>query len=216
MQKKKTAGSPRVVGWLLALSMAVGMLPVTAAAAASGDAPETWPAPDSRYTAPGEEPVYIFLDYRDEDTGGVLARHTCVEGAQFINDVVKANTADDGYVRFTCDQCGSWAQIDVPAVSIAAITLGPAYQSIVDNGVEFSGDPYTLLYDVSPAYQRYLGTNLKNEVSVTETGIYSLYLHLSTDIYEDVRIPTNEKLTVYPKNVPWAENLIKRCTTEPA
>ncbi len=203
MQKKKTARMPRIISWLLALSMAVGMLPVHAFAVSKSDAPETWPAPDSQYTAPGEDPVYLFLDYSDKNDGGIRGEHTCLEGAQFIQEIVKATATTDGYVRITCDTCGSWAQIDVPTLPLSAFTLDPAYQGVVDNGVEFSGQPYTLVYDVAPAYRRYVGTTLDNHVSVSETGRYGILITVNSAIYDNVELRTAEILEVYAKAVPW-------------
>ena len=203
MQKKKAARMPRIISWFLALSMAAGMLPVQAGAVKRSDPPETWPDPDSRYTAPGEEPVYLFLDYSDENDGGIRAHHTCLQGAQFISDIVPATATRGGHVKYTCDTCGGWAQIDVPALPLSAFTLDPAYQSVMDNGVEFSGQPYTVVYDVAPAYQRYVGKTLNNNVSVSEVGLYGIVIEVDSDIYDNVQHRTAEDLLVYAKAVPW-------------
>ena len=60
---------------ILAFCLSVALLPAQAFAATTDDDPATWPAPDSHYTAPDKNPVYLFLDYTDEDNGGIRASH---------------------------------------------------------------------------------------------------------------------------------------------
>lgn len=191
----------RLTSLFSAFLILIGMLPMQALAAYNIDAPETWPAPDSQYTASGKKPVYMLLDYAQN--AGIQASHLCTPGAQFLTDIVKATSTTGGHVKYTCDTCGSWAQINVPAVSLSAFTLNPAYQNMMANGVEFSGNPYTVVYDVAPAYQRYIGTELDNHVSVNETGLYSIKIIIESDIYERMELQTEEKLRVYEKAVPW-------------
>ena len=42
------------------------------------------------YTAPDKEPVYLMVDYTDEENGGVAASHHCTSGATLEPDIVKA------------------------------------------------------------------------------------------------------------------------------
>ena len=193
---------PRILTWLLVLCLAVGVLPLQAMAISPDDDPSTWPAPDSHYTVQGKNPVYIYLDYSDEDNSGIRASHRCDPGAQVTADIVKATSTTGGHVKYTCSVCGSWAQVDVPALTNDAFTLDPAYQSVIDNGVEFSGQPYTVVYDVNAAYHRYMGKELTNHVAVTSAGTYSLYITVTSDIY-DVKLLTPDRLVVHPKAVPW-------------
>ena len=203
MKKTKKHFGPRLVTWLLTFCLVLGLLPAQAMAATTDDDPSTWPAPDSLYTADGRNPVYLMVDFTDEDKGGIAASHYCDEGAELTPDIVKATATTSGYVKYTCSVCSSWAQINVPALTLSAFSLDPSYQGVVDNGVEFSGKPYTIVYDVVPGFHRFVGTELDNHVSVTSTGSYGIMITVDSAIYDNVELLTNERLVVYPKAIPW-------------
>ena len=141
---RKTKNLSRVMSMILAFCLSVALLPAQAFAATTDDDPATWPAPDSHYTAPDKNPVYLMVDFTDEDNGGVAAAHRCLSGAELNPDIVKATASAGGRVKYTCDTCGSWAQINVPALTLSAFTLDPAYKTHMTTGVEFSGSAYTL------------------------------------------------------------------------
>ena len=193
----------RILSWLPAMCMIVGLLPAQAFAASIDDDPSTWPAPDEQYTAPDKNPVYLYLDFTDEDNGGIRAAHYCTTGAEMTNEIVKATTTTDGYVKYTCNTCGGWAQINVPALTLDAFELDPAYRSAVDNGVEYSGNVYTLVYNIKPAMQRYVGPHLENHVAITAPGTYNIRITVDGSIYDNVQLVTEESLTVRPKGIPW-------------
>lgn len=200
---RKTKNLSRVMSMILAFCLSVALLPAQAFAASMDDDPATWPAPDSRYTAPDKNPVYLFLDYTDEDNGGIRASHYCVSGAELNPDIVKATASAGGRVKYTCDTCGSWAQINVPALTLSAFTLDPAYLSATTTGAEYSGNAYTVVYNVAPAFHRYVGTTLDNHVSVTAPGSYSIIITVDSAIYDNVELKTAERLLVLPKAIPW-------------
>ena len=108
MKKTKKHFGPRLVTWLLTFCLVLGLLPAQAMAATRDDDPSTWPAPDSHYTADGRNPVYLMVDFTDEDKGGIAASHYCDEGAELTPDIVKATATTSGYVKYTCSVCGSW------------------------------------------------------------------------------------------------------------
>ncbi|MDE7245439.1 MAG: hypothetical protein K2O18_15905 [Oscillospiraceae bacterium] len=56
----------RFMSFVLASCMALSMLPGQALAASINDDPSTWPAPDSQYTAPGKNPMYVYLDFTND------------------------------------------------------------------------------------------------------------------------------------------------------
>jgi len=188
---------------ILAFCLSMALLPAQAFAATKNDDPTTWPAPDSIYTAPDKNPVYLMVDFTDEDNGGVAASHLCASGATLTADIVKATATTGGHVKYTCDTCGSWAQINVPALTLSAFTLDPAYQTHMTTGVEYSGNAYTVVYNVAPAFQRYVGTKLDNHVSVTATGSYGIIITVDSAIYDHVELNTAERLLVLPKAIPW-------------
>ena len=200
---RKTKNLSRVMSMILAFCLSVALLPAQAFAAATDDDPATWPAPDSHYTAPDKNPVYLMVDFTDEDNGGVAAAHRCLSGAELNPDIVKATASAGGRVKYTCDTCGSWAQINVPALTLSAFTLDPAYLSATTTGVEYSGNAYTVVYNVAPAFHRYVGTTLDNHVSVTAPGSYGIIITVDSAIYDNVELRTAERLLVYPKAVPW-------------
>ncbi len=173
---RKTKNLSRVLSMILAFCLSVALLPAQAFAATTDDDPATWPAPDSHYTAPDKNPVYLMVDFTDEDNGGVAAAHRCLSGAELNPDIVKATASAGGRVKYTCDTCGSWAQINVPALTLSAFTLDPAYLSATTTGVEYSGNAYTVVYNVAPAFHRYVGTTLDNHVSVTAPGSYGIII----------------------------------------
>ena len=70
---RKTKNLSRVMSMILAFCLSVALLPAQAFAATTNDAPTTWPSPDSHYTAPDKNPVYLMVDFTDEDNGGVAA-----------------------------------------------------------------------------------------------------------------------------------------------
>ena len=105
------------------------------------------------------------------------------------------------WVKYTCDTCGSWAQNNVPALTLSAFTLDPAYLSATTTGVEYSGNAYTVVYNVAPAFHRYVGTTLDNHVSVTAPGSYGIIITVDSAIYDNVELRTAERLLVYPKSV---------------
>ena len=177
---RKTKNLSRVMSMILAFCLSVALLPAQAFAATTDDNPATWPAPDSHYTAPDKNPVYLMVDFTDEDNGGVAAAHRCLSGAELNPDIVKATASTGGRVKYTCDTCGSWAQINVPALTLSAFTLDPAYKTHMTTGVEFSGSAYTVVYNVAPAFHRYVGTTLDNHVSVTSTGSYGIIITVDT------------------------------------
>lgn len=201
----KTRTFSRVLSMVLAFCLSVALLPAQALAATKEDDPATWPAPDSLYTAPDNEPVYLMVDYTDEENGGVAASHQCASGASLTPEIVKATAATSGYVKYTCDACGSWSRIDVPALTLDAFELDPAYQDAMTNGVEYSGSAYTVVYNVAQAYHRYVGTTLDNHVAVTAPGSYSIIITVDSAIYDNVELRTAENLLVYPKAIPWTE-----------
>jgi len=205
MPKKKNLN--RFMSFLLAFCMALSMLPGQALAVSANDDPTTWPAPDSKYTAPGKNPMYIFLDYSNTETTGIRAGHTCTPGATLERDIVKATATTAGYVKYTCSECGSWAQINVPALPVSVFTLNPAYQSVIDNGVEYNGQTHTVVHDIQPAYQRFVGSELTNNVNVTDAGTYSLRVTVDSDIYDNVVHMTGTQLTIHPTLVPWNAGL---------
>lgn len=188
---------------VLAFCLSVALLPAQALAATKDDDPTTWPAPDSHYTAPDKNPVYLMVDFTDEENGGIAAAHYCESGAELTADIVKATAATGGHVKYTCDACGSWAQINVPALTLSAFALDPAYENAMTNGVEYSGSAYTVVYTVAPAFQRYVGTKLDNHVSVTAPGSYRIVITVDSAIYDHVELQTDESLLVYPKAIPW-------------
>ena len=200
---RKTKNLSRVMSMILAFCLSVALLPAQAFAATTDDDPATWPAPDSHYTAPDKNPVYLMVDFTDEDNGGVAAAHRCLSGAELNPDIVKATASAGGRVKYTCDTCGSWAQINVPALTLSAFTLDPAYLSATTTGVEYSGNAYTVVYNVAPAFHRYVGTTLDNHVSVTAPGSYGIIITVDSAIYDNVELRTAERLLVYPKAVPW-------------
>ena len=199
----RTKNLSRVLSMVLAFCLSVALLPAQAFAATRNDDPTTWPAPDSKYTAPDKNPVYLMVDFTDEDNGGVAASHYCVSGATMTPDIVKATATTSGYVKYTCDNCGSWARINVPALTLSAFTLDPAYTGIMTNGVEFSGDAYTVVYNVAPAFQRFVGPKLDNHVSITAPGSYGIIITVDSAIYDNVELKTVERLLVLPKSIPW-------------
>lgn len=200
---RKTKNLSRVMSMILAFCLSVALLPAQAFAATTNDDPATWPAPDSHYTAPDKNPVYLMVDFTDEDNGGVAAAHRCLSGAELNPDIVKATASTGGRVKYTCDTCGSWAQINVPALTLSAFTLDPAYKTHMTTGVEFSGSAYTVVYNVAPAFHRYVGTTLDNHVSVTSTGSYGIIITVDNAIYDNVELTTAERLLVLPKAIPW-------------
>ena len=200
---RKTKNLSRVLSMILAFCLSVALLPAQAFAATTDDDPATWPAPDSHYTAPDKNPVYLMVDFTDEDNGGVAAAHRCLSGAELNPDIVKATASTGGRVKYTCDTCGSWAQINVPALTLSAFTLDPAYKTHMTTGVEFSGSAYTVVYNVAPAFHRYVGTTLDNHVSVTSTGSYGIIITVDNAIYDNVELTTAERLLVLPKAIPW-------------
>ena len=200
---RKTKNLSRVMSMILAFCLSVALLPAQAFAATTDDDPATWPAPDSHYTAPDKNPVYLMVDFTDEDNGGVAAAHRCLSGAELNPDIVKATATTGGHVKYTCDTCGSWAQINVPALTLSAFTLDPAYKTHMTTGVEFSGSAYTVVYNVAPAFHRYVGTTLDNHVSVTSTGSYGIIITVDNAIYDNVELTTAERLLVLPKAIPW-------------
>ena len=145
----KTRNLSRALSLVLAFCLSVALLPAQAFAATKDDDPATWPAPDSHYTAPDKEPVYLMVDYTDEENGGVAASHHCTSGATLEPDIVKATATTNGHVKYTCDSCGSWAQIDIPMLTLDAFELDPAYLEAMTNGVEYSGSAYTVVYNVA-------------------------------------------------------------------
>ena len=193
----------RFMSFVLASCMALSMLPGQALAASINDDPSTWPAPDSQYTAPGKNPMYVYLDFTNDE--GIKAGHLCATGAQLNRDIVPATTTASGHVKYTCDTCGTWAQIDVPPLTLSAFTLDPAYQSVIDNGVEYTGTSQTIVYDISPAYQRFVGQELTNNVSATEAGSYLLRITVDSSIYDNIQLLTNDELTIHPKAIPWTK-----------
>ena len=199
MPKKKNLN--RFMSFLLAFCMAVALLPAQALAVSADDDPSTWPAPDSQYTAPGKNPVYIYLDYSTGE--GIRGGHRCNPGATLNRDFVKATATTSGYAKYTCSDCGSWAQINVPALPASAFKLNPAYQSIIDNGVEYNGKTHTVGHDIASAYQRFAGSELTNNVNVVDAGSYTLQVTIDSDIYDHVVHQTGEILTIHPKLVPW-------------
>ena len=200
---RKTKNLSRVMSMILAFCLSVALLPAQAFAAATDDDPATWPAPDSHYTAPDKNPVYLMVDFTDEDNGGIAASHYCASGAALTADIVKATATTGGHVKYTCDTCGSWAQNNVPALTLSAFTLDPAYTAAMTNGVEYSGNAYTVVYNVVPTFHRYVGTTLDNRVSVTAPGSYSIIITVDSAIYDNVELKTAERLLVLPKAIPW-------------
>ncbi len=144
---RKTKNLSRVMSMILAFCLSVALLPAQAFAATTDDDPATWPAPDSHYTAPDKNPVYLMVDFTDEDNGGVAAAHRCLSGAELNPDIVKATASAGGRVKYTCDTCGSWAQINVPALTLSAFTLDPAYVSVTITGVEELRAQIQAVYD---------------------------------------------------------------------
>lgn len=199
----KTRNLSRALSLVLAFCLSVALLPAQAFAATKDDDPATWPAPDSHYTAPDKEPVYLMVDYTDEENGGVAASHHCTSGATLEPDIVKATATTNGHVKYTCDSCGSWAQIDIPMLTLDAFELDPAYLEAMTNGVEYSGSAYTVVYNVAPAFHRYVGTTLDNHVSVTAPGTYSIIITVDSGIYDNVELKAAERLRVLPKAIPW-------------
>ena len=102
----RTKNLSRVLSMVLAFCLSVALLPAQAFAATKNDDPTTWPASDSHYTAPDKNPVYLMVDFTDEDNGGVAASHYCISGATMTPDIVKATATTSGYVKYTCDNCG--------------------------------------------------------------------------------------------------------------
>ena len=200
---RKTKNLSRVMSMILAFCLSVALLPAQAFAATTDDDPATWPAPDSHYTAPDKNPVYLMVDFTDEDNGGIAASHYCASGAALTADIVKATATTGGHVKYTCDTCGSWAQNNVPALTLSAFTLDPAYTAAMTNGVEYSGNAYTVVYNVVPTFHRYVGTTLDNRVSVTAPGSYSIIITVDSAIYDNVELKTAERLLVLPKAIPW-------------
>ena len=61
----------------------------------------------------------------------------------------------------------------------------------------------TVVYDVAPAFRRYVGTKLDNHVSVTAPGSYGIIITVDSAIYDNVELNTAERLLVLPKAIPW-------------
>ena len=66
----------RFMSFVLAFCMAFSLLPAQALAVSANDDPTTWPAPDSKYTAPGKNPMYVYLDYSTDE--GIRAGHLVI------------------------------------------------------------------------------------------------------------------------------------------
>ena len=135
---------------VLALCMVLAMIPGQALAVDEND-PTTWPAPDSQYTAPGFSPVYLFLDLSRADRNYKIRTNHSGCGTSTLNHVVvKATGTTDGYVKDTCRVCGSWAQVDVPAMNGDVVDIADAYKSIMANGVEYDGQPHSVYLKLTP------------------------------------------------------------------
>lgn len=167
------------------------------------DDPTLWDAPDDQYTPDGEEPVYLYVDYRNTDGHPIRASHMCEEGATLENETVKATADTDGYVRYTCDTCGAYAQVNVPALTLDAFELDAAYEDDIENGVEYTGSAYTILYNVVESYQRFVGASLTNNVEITDCGRYHVIITINNAVYDNVQLETVDYLTVSPKPIPW-------------
>lgn len=163
------------------------------------------------------EQVYLFVDYehKDENGAGIKAMHRCREGAKLIDESTKATDSSSGKIKFTCDYCGSYAELDVPTLSLAAFSLADQSKPDIANGVTYTGQPYTILYDISPEFRRFIGAELDNHVSITNVGTYHVIITIQNGCYGDVNgeaiqlTDTNNSLTVNPKPVtPPAEDFI--------
>ena len=105
------------------------------------DDPTQWPASATKdvvqNTTPDYEPVYLFVDYEhpDSENHAIKAAHKCKEGATLVNNSRKATASSDGLIKFTCDQCGSYAELTIPALTLGAFTLTPESQTDIENGV---------------------------------------------------------------------------------
>ena len=137
MPKKKNFN--RFLSFLLAFCLSVALLPAQAFAASPTDNPATWPAPDSKYTAPGGNPVYVWVDFSTDDGTHITSSHNCTQGGSAVREIVKTTETEIGYVKYTCNACGSWAQIDIPRPTADWFDVLPAYQDLVTNGAEYSG-----------------------------------------------------------------------------
>lgn len=171
------------------------------------DDPTQWPASATKdvvqNTTPGNEPVYLFVDYEhpDSENHAIKAAHKCKEGASLVDESYKATSSADGLIKFTCDQCGSSAELTIPALTLDAFTLTPESQTDIENGVTYSGDEYTIAYDVASQYRRFIGTELNNNVHITDCGSYHVIITISNGCYDNVQLDGTDILTVRPKPV---------------
>ena len=208
MPKKKNLN--RFLSFLLAFCLSVALLPVQALAASSTDNPATWPAPDSKYTAPGGNPVYVWVDFSTDDGTHITSSHNCTQGGSAVREIVKTTETEIGYVKYTCNACGSWAQIDIPRPTADWFDVLPAYQNLVTNGAEYSGQAYSsAMCQVLPQYMRFAGTqfNHDEEVAVSDAGSYRITVTYGGKgdhtLYDNVVVKTNVTFTIRPKAVPW-------------
>lgn len=180
---------------------------IVLAANSTTDDPTQWPSSATKDvvqdTTPEHEPVYLFVDYEhpDSEDHAVKAAHRCEQGAALIDKSIKATASTDGVIKFTCDKCGSSASLVVPKLTLDAFVLSPESQKDIENGVVYNGGEYTIIYDVASNFRRFVGTELNNNVHITDCGSYHVIITIDNGCYDRVELEGTDILTVRPKPV---------------
>lgn len=181
---------------------------VLAAGSEVDDDPEQWPAAATQgvvyNTTPGKEKLHLFVDFEHPDAEGatIKAAHRCEQGASLINESKKATATEDGYIKYRCDKCGSTAELKVPKLTLDAFTLADESRNDIQNGVVYNGEEYTIVYEVAQGSRRFVGTNLDNNVRITDPGTYNVIITINNACYDNVELRGTDQLTVRPKPVP--------------
>ncbi len=181
------------------------------------DDPTTWPSsatagvvqvPGTRPDGGEVSPVYLFVDYENPDDEGIAikAMHRCKPGINLKEESVKATDTSSGQIKYVCEYCGSSASLEVPALTLDAFELAAESVPDIQNGVEFKGTPYTIYYNISPEFRRFIGAQLENNVRITDVGTYHVIITIQNGCYGmgdgPIRLTDNENsLTVRPKPV---------------
>ena len=77
--------------------------------------------------------------------------------------------------------------------------------------------PIRWVYNVAPAFHRYVGTTLDNHVSVTAPGTYSIIITVDSGIYDNVELKAAERLRGFaPKPSPGIPPLTAKFMTATA
>lgn len=68
-------------------------------------------------------------------------------------------------------------------------------------GVVYNGGEYTIIYDVASNFRRFVGTELNNNVHITDCGSYHVIITIDNGCYDRVELEGTDILTVRPKPV---------------